>query len=299
MGLEQARELAERHAGHSLAQATVETEDLGVVTVVDFRESTSTGCEVRYTVDTTHGQFKGWRQDADGAPPEAPAKLADAELLQIAKETAATHMGVAADDMEWKIVTDADNVVQFSALGPLAGDPPRVGLTPACGVEVSRRNGVVLALSIDMPWTTEPLPIKVTEQQAIEIALRQPQCGGTPEPPKLSQRGDRATWTVVFPMGGTRQRICRVDAVTGEARVTSTAGLPPGLSADAVSAAGSANQDRTEPSTASVVPAPAEGPEIASEPIPPTVSRWGTAVAIAGGGALCAGAGILLLRRRR
>jgi len=55
MSVDEARKLAEKHAGHSLADARVMRTRVETLEKVGFRDARDGGVEREYTVDLTHG----------------------------------------------------------------------------------------------------------------------------------------------------------------------------------------------------------------------------------------------------
>jgi len=304
--VDEARRIAEKHAGHSLADARVVQTDLEVLQKVSFQDPTSPELGREYSVDVTHGLFLGWFQTSDGAAPDAKATLSDAEVLKIAKAALTEHMSAGAADVEWRLLGDEDNVVRYLCPGPLLGDPPRIGLSPSGGVDVSRRNGAIMALTACMPWSTTPLPVNVSEEEAVRIARRATKLDWPPsDKPLLVQRGEAVTWYVQLGREGGQKQSCDINARTGDVLSTSSSGSarPSGHTEGAPSRSGAPGLARP---SATSTPSGDDGLQPASAvPAAPASSQpAGTArtlvIAVASTAlVLCAGSALLLLRRRR
>jgi len=304
--VDEARRIAEKHAGHSLAGGRVTDRDLEVVHAISIDDPVTPEVGRTYSVDLTHGTFDGWFQSSDGAPPDAQPTLSDEEVLRIAKAALAEHMGPAAADVEWRLREESDNVVKYYCPGPRLGDPPRSGLSASGSVEVSRRNGAIMWLSVDMPWSTTPVPVNVSEEEAIRIAKTAVKLDWPPsDEPLLVQRGDRVTWYVRLGRKGGQEKTCDIDAATGKVLSTSSMGSarPSGHTEDAPPTAGAPGLARP---SATSTPSGDDGLQPASAvPAAPASSQpAGTArtlvIAVASTAlVLCAGSALLLLRRRR
>jgi len=248
-----------------------------------------------------HGNFGGWFQSWDGAPADAQATLSDEEVLKIAKTALAEHMGPASADVEWRLLGESDNVVKYYCPGPKLGDPPRSGLSASGSVEVSRRNGAIMWLSVDMPWSTTPLPVNVTEEEAVRVTRR---ATGSDHPlsrePHLIQRGDTVKWIVMLGRRDGQEKGCDVDAVTGQVLSTHTAG-PTYPSPEYLARRSGASAGTPTP-PAPPTPSPDNGVSKASAVAMPHTSGGNTwalpVVTVAAVVLVCAGAALVVLRRR-
>jgi len=213
VGMDAARRAAEGAVGHSLEAATGTVEHLGSRSVAAFRESRGD----TYRVDLSDGAFLGWVRSA-AAPAEAPAPLMELpETEELARATARQVIGAAVDAARWTAMSTDGPRAEYVAQGPAAGDPPRLGLTLSLHLVVDRRSREVIALTVDRPKQTDPLPVSVDGTGAVSAARKE--VGDSSAvlvgDPVLEQRDGQVRWLVKLAPEGKPHTVVTVDAQSG------------------------------------------------------------------------------------
>ena len=266
--IEEARLIAEEHAGGSLAPLP-EVELDGGRRIGIYTDGTR-----QYRVDLATGAFLGWSE----IPPVSgdPRPCNEDEAIALVSEEARRHVPVAADDLAWTVVGRAGDAIVIRGEGPKRGTPPRSGLSHSVLARVSSTEGRVMSFTIDEPAPSPPMPVEVSREEAIAAAQNAvgDEAAAVVGEPSLSQVRDAARWSIELRDKVGDRYLVRVNASTGEVMSVSKASLP------------------QEPTGSASPPSP---PVAAAEP-DSTSPPW----ALYGGIVLlCAVAlGVFLLRRR-
>ncbi len=229
--IEEARTVAERAARGSLAGAEATRDETGGVATYHFRSKDAAGRKVGdYVVGASTGQLayyelapvRASRGGQSGEPITCDRALA------IAEAEAERLGGSASAGVNWAVAPGRRGGWTVNGEGPLAGDPPRHGLSAEFTVDVLP-DGALLAYSQRLPDPARTgLPVSVTREQAIataQSAVAQPTYLPVEEP-RLFEGRDGVVWTVELGdpaapaegRGGKGQPpvyIVRIDAQTG------------------------------------------------------------------------------------
>jgi len=316
ISVDEARKVAEQYAGTSLSDSYV---DCAGGICARFGVPSDGGSTI-YSVDLVTGKFSGyshpypaWKRRDEGEP--CPAGImGEREAEAIAKAEAKRLMGDAYGNLDtWEVRMVADRgYADVRGEGPKLGDPPREVL-PTCLVSVSLLDGSIVCYLQAFPLNTDPVPLKVSEEEAISIARTAmgDRSAKVAKPPFLYQDphkerdvtwhvqlvGDRGSSSSVPEWGGALNDYT-IDALTGTiVRTTQPTER---------SAASAEEPERPVASRGasalmtSAVASPATGPATGAEPTGLCLRRMGLPLAIVSASVLlCAGGTLVLLRRRR
>jgi len=254
-----------------------------------------------------------WPGKAEGTPAPSVMSVQEAERIAVAEALRLMGEDYSRLGPSKRSLDPEYNTVDIYWPQQLVGDPPRGGVTPGCTVKVSLVDGGIVSFSSRVPECSDPIPPKVTADEAVEAArkhlddatatparapsLIQNQYGpGTlhwyvklataPPPPTRVVKADGTVEEVHI--SGAGLHLITVDALTGEVVGDSQAGgteaIPPGES----------EEPTPLPSTASVIPSPEPAPNAGGTPAVPVVPLAGAGVVL-----VLAAAAVVVVRRRR
>lgn len=201
IGLRQARSLAQAHAEQDLSEAEVVSYRTSSTRVLGFAVGSLDGGERHeYRVDLGTGQFVGWLHTTKRGPDMDHRGLTDATAIARASEAAGRVLGPDAGDLEWTVLVPGARVATVRGASPPSGNPPRSGLGPRV-TAVVRSDGAVTSYRQYVPHPSErnPLPVALTDQDAVRIAREDAAPGRLAEVPlgaSLEQSNGEVTWRV-------------------------------------------------------------------------------------------------------
>ncbi len=281
-----ARRIAEQAAGWDLSDAEEHVEEIPLgegrepIRVVRFTLGDPGPAARSCTVNLTQGVFKGFLLPSPATPSGDESVPPDA-ALSAARASASQALGEEAETLEWTVEDSGRDLYMVKGNGPMAGDPPRDGLTATCWIKVARATGEVVSYHQTIPVSREPMPLAVARDAAVAAACAASGYDGDPVgEPTLFQGGGGATWYVVLP-ADTGQVTYVIDAASGDVST---------LERDVSYRARPDHARRVVPPR---TPPAAVSPDAPSHPAFPWPLAAGAALLLA------AGLGLVLLRRRR
>jgi len=229
--IDQARAIAEQHAG--VALAGVEPQVRGGQRPVYLRTAEFTvevdGRMRVYAVWLTTGKFRGWRlKSTEGLASDGEPGITLDEAMEKARAEALRHLGAGSEGMTWTVLAGRDWSADLSPSrtlvgeGPPVGDPPRSGLSPLCEVSFNVPSGEVTGYFQLVPDPEPLIDPKITAHDATRIARED--VGNTDAEvlrgPELRQAKGELTWALriawVNPWGKDSKKLYIIDAVTGD-----------------------------------------------------------------------------------
>jgi len=175
--------------------------------VLTFRTNPTGGPGSSYYVNATSGTILGWSalpqsEHSESAPSEDKAR-------GVALATARKVLGPEADSLLWRVSGGRHgSSLTLDGKAPVAGDPPRRGLTPEASVTVFG-DGSILTYSQYVPTDADsvPLRVSVSRERAVEIAS---EADSGPEKDliyaTLEQRRGKVWWEVQLGDGDVQLR---------------------------------------------------------------------------------------------
>jgi len=228
--LDEARAIAEEHAGRSLEGVEPTIRDLRRhLRYADYRVSEEKGWTSVWRVCLSDGKFRSFSRKHRPALARRgePALLLD-DATEKARELALRHIGDSAQDMTWRVVGGTWPPVSgfveatLEGQGPLVGDPPRSGLTPECTIRFYLPTGDAVWYMQIVPDPEPLVEVKVTPEDVIRIAREDV---GNPDAevlvaPELRQARGKALWYVRVARkdqyGEDSHKLYFIDGVSGE-----------------------------------------------------------------------------------
>ncbi len=171
-----------------------------------------------YTVSLDQGCLVSWQPNAEMVYDPTADPITDEEAVERAKTVAERHLGDAARDLSWEVVSATPDTVKVRGQALASGDPPRTGLGPWCEVHLLRAGGVVHNYLQQLPESTDALEARVSREQAIEAARKGLDHPDLPllDEPSLNQFRGTVRWHVRFGSSRDERVLVIVDAQSGE-----------------------------------------------------------------------------------